>query len=527
MNKSLEIFDSTLRDGSQGEGISFSVEDKLAVVRLLDELGIPYIEAGNPGSNPKDMELFREVERCKLKHATLVAFGSTRRKGIRAEEDKSLNSLLEAGTSVCCIFGKSWDLHVTEILGTTLEENLNMIRESVAYLKSKGKRVFFDAEHFFDGYRHNPQFAMDALAAAVEGGAETVVLCDTNGGCFPEEIKEVTRLVVERFPEVKVGIHCHNDSGVAVAGSMAAVEAGAVQVQGTYLGFGERCGNANLSTVIANAQIKMGVQCIPEENLSGLTQTARELAEVANLQLPNTTPYVGASAFAHKAGMHADGVLKNSCSFEHVSPDVVGNERRFLMSEQTGRTAVLRRIHKLCPGLDRDSLEIRCIIDRLKQMEMEGYQFEGADASFDLVVRKELHRYSPSFELVSYKILDEQPVDDTGNSATATIKIRVNGQLSISAAEGDGPVHALDQALREALAQFYPRLEKSRLIDYKVRVMDSGDATAAVVRVLITSTDGKRVWTTVGVSADVIRASWLALVDSFEYKLICDREAKD
>lgn len=526
MQRAIELFDSTLRDGAQGEGISLSVEDKLAITRLLDSLGVAYIEAGNPASNPKDMEYFQKIEKMTFAHATIVAFGSTRRKGIKAAQDANVQALLQANAPVCCIFGKSWRLHVTEILGTTPQENFAMIGDTVRYLKENGKQVFFDAEHFFDGYKDDPAFALAALQAAADAGAERLVLCDTNGGTFPDEIGKITGEVVKQFPEGTVGIHCHNDCGMAVAGTIAAVQAGAVQVQGTWLGFGERCGNANLSTIASNLQLKRGIQCIPPENLTSLTPVSREIAEIANVRIPHTQPFIGASAFAHKAGMHADGVLKLSRSFEQVSPESVGNERRFLMSEQTGRAAVLQRVQRVCPELTRESRETQVILDRLKQLEHDGYQFEGAEPSFELVVRKALGMYEPFFELVSYKVLDEEPRDDTGNSATATIKIRVGGELCIAAAEGDGPVHALDLALREALSHFYQSMGRCRLIDYKVRVMDSKQATAANVRVLITSTDGKDVWTTVGVSTDVIQASWLALVDSFEYRLTRDHAAR-
>lgn len=516
--KKVEIFDSTLRDGAQAEGIAFSVEDKLRIIEALDQIGVDYIEAGNPGSNPKDMEFFARAAAMDLQHGRLVAFGSTRHKNIKPEEDKNLAAILSAGTKAAAIFGKCWDLHVLQILGTTLEENLRMIEESCAFLQAAGREVIFDAEHFFDGYKHNPSYAMEALGAAVQGGAECLALCDTNGGCFPHEISEIVKVVCETFPGVRVGIHCHNDIGCAVADSVAAVLAGAVQVQGTYLGFGERCGNANLSTLIPDLQLKLGYTCIPEENMHMLTSAALRVAEIANTSVKRNEPYVGRSAFAHKAGMHADGVLKCSQSFEHINPEVVGNERRFLMSEMTGRTAVLRKIHRVAPNLRRDAPETFAIINELKRLEQVGYQFEGADGSFELLVRRQLGLFKSSFHLVSYKVLDELPYDES-HSATATIKVRVGDRLQISAAEGDGPVNALDTALREALCVFYPCLHKVRLIDYKVRVMEPKDATAATVRVLITSTDGDEVWSTVGVSSDVIEASWFALVDSIEYRL--------
>lgn len=523
MKRLVEILDSTLRDGAQGEGISFSVEDKLTVARLLDGLGVPYIEAGNPGSNPKDMEFFHRARELKLKNSRLVAFGSTRRKGIRAEEDANVQALLTAETEAVALFGKCWDLHVRDILQTTEEENFAMIADTVAFFKGKGKRVIFDAEHFFDGYKANPAFAMKALAAAAEAGADVLALCDTNGGTFPQEVFEITRAVTERFGNM-VGIHTHNDGGMAVANSIMAVAAGASHVQGTYLGFGERSGNANLSTIIPNLQLKMGCACIPEDNMPRLTETARSMAEVANIRLNRGEPYVGSSAFAHKAGMHADGVLKNSMTFEHINPETVGNERRFLMSEVSGRGAVLEKIRRYYPSIQKSSPELKTILDELKRMELEGYQYEGADGSFELLVRKCLGRATPYFQLAYYRITGEMP-HAPDQSAVATLKVQVGEQSQIAAGEGNGPVNALDKALRTALSGFYPSLAPVHLVDYKVRVMDSRQATAARVRVLITSTDGVREWTTVGVAGDVIEASWAALSDSIEYKLVSGGEA--
>jgi 2-isopropylmalate synthase len=522
MDRCVEILDSTLRDGAQGEGISFSVEDKLNIVHALDELGIGLIEAGNPGSNPKDLEFFARVRRQERLAAKLVAFGSTRRKGTRAEEDEGLRALLAAGTAAVAIFGKCWDLHVREILGTTPEEALAMIEDSCRYLKQHGRRVLFDAEHFYDGYKANADFALAALAAAARGGADCLVLCDTNGAAFPDEVESATRLAAGRFA-VPVGVHTHNDRGMAVANAVMAVKGGATHVQGTYLGFGERCGNANLSAIIPNLQYGLGVRCIPQEALHRLTSTARRIAEIANVSLRGGEPYVGDSAFAHKAGMHADGVLKISRSFEHIDPEAVGNERRFLMSEMSGRTAVLKKIHAVRPDLTRDSPETAAILRELKELERLGYQFEGAESSFELLIRKHTGAYRPFFELIHYKILTGRP-EEEGCTATATIKVRVGSQVQLTAAEGNGPVNALDKALRAALEVFYPALARMRLVDYKVRVMDSKNATGATVRVLITSSDGRRVWTTVGVSSDVVAASWAALVDSVEYKLLKDSE---
>lgn len=523
MQKQIEIYDSTLRDGAQGEGISFSVEDKLHITAALDAFGVRYIEAGNPASNPKDLEFFERASQLSLNRATLVAFGSTRRKDVCAEQDSNCLALLAAKTPAVAIFGKCWDLHVSEILQTTPEENLAMIEETCAFFHSRGKKVFFDAEHFFDGLKANPDYAWQVLEAAARGGASALVLCDTNGGEFPTQASETVRTVCKKFPDLHIGVHYHNDCGMAVANSVLSVEAGASQVQGTFLGFGERCGNANLSTIIPDLQLKLDYGCIPQENMSGLTEAARRIAEVANVTLHKNVPFVGHSAFAHKAGMHMDGVLKNTRSFEHLEPEAVGNERRFLVSEMSGRTALLKRINKLCPEIVKDSPQTRAIIEELKEREHKGYQYEGAESSFQLVIRRALGMSRPFFSLISYKILGELPTDH-GHSDTATLKLDVNGTTKIAAAEGDGPVNALDTALREALREFYPCLNRVHLIDYKVRVMEPKDATAAMVRVLITSTDGTEVWTTVGVSCDIIEASWIALVDSIEYSLYKELE---
>lgn len=525
MSKVVEIFDSTLRDGAQAEGISFSVEDKLKIVKALDALGILYIEAGNPGSNPKDLEFFQRVKEMKLHNAKLTAFGSTRRRNVAVEDDTNVQSLLSANTPAVAIFGKSWDFHVTDIIQTSLEENLTMIQDTVQFFQKKGKEVIFDAEHFFDGYKANSEYAFQALQAAVDGGANCLVLCDTNGGCMPDEIASITEKIKRSF-QVKIGIHCHNDCGLAVANSIIAVDAGAEHVQGTYIGFGERCGNANLSTVIANLQLKKRLSCIPEGNMDILTQTARYVGEVANISISEREPFVGRSAFTHKGGMHIDGVNKASHSFEHINPETVGNERRFLMSEVAGRSMIVKKIQKISPNLTKESEETKQIIDRLKELEHIGYQFEGAESTFELIIRKHLGKFKPFFEIESFKIIGEQPSKDELFSSVAMVKINVEGKKEITAAEGDGPVHALDRALRKALEVFYPELSKVHLTDYKVRVLDTQSATASKVRVLIESTDGKDTWSTVGVSTDVIEASLVALVDSIEVKLLRDLEKK-
>lgn len=518
------IFDSTLRDGAQAEGVSFSVEDKIKIVRAIDELGIGYVEAGNPGSNPKDLEFFERIKSVELKNTKVAAFGSTRRRGISPSEDGNVQALLGAGVDTVAIFGKSWDFHVTDIINATLQENLEMIYDTVSYLKDKGKEVVFDAEHFFDGYKSNPEYAMKTLDSAVQAGADCLCLCDTNGGTFPDEIFEITKKVADRF-DVVVGIHAHNDCGMAVANTVMAVKAGATHVQGTMTGFGERCGNTNLSTVIPDLQLKLDYKCIPDENMGKLTHVAREVSEIANLKLDDRAPFVGKTAFAHKGGMHIDGVSKNSKSFEHIDPELVGNERKFLTSEVAGRTTILSMIQKIAPNIEKNSPETVKIIDRLKELEYEGYQFEGAEGGFELVIRKELGKYKPFFELETFKIVGDYP-SDVDESATAMIKISVDGKKEITAAEGEGPVNALDKALRKALEVFYPALSDVHLTDYKVRVLDSGSATASKVRVLIESSDGVDSWTTVGVSKDIIEASWGALVDSIEYKLIKDIEKK-
>lgn len=515
----IEIFDSTLRDGAQGEGISFSVDDKLKILKSLDNFGISYAEAGNPGSNPKDLEFFRRAKGVKLKNTKLVAFGSTRRKNVKPEEDDNLNALLTADTEYIAIFGKSWLLHVEVILSAAPEENLAMISDTVSYLTSKGKKVFFDAEHFFDGYKDNKEFALSTIKAAEKAGAAAVVLCDTNGGTFPDEIAEITGEAVKAV-SIPVGIHCHNDSGCAAACTLSAVKAGARQVQGTFIGIGERCGNTNLSTLIPNLQLKLGYECVPEESMQTLTETANYIAEIANIKLAGSMPYVGRNAFGHKGGMHVDGVAKNPKTFEHIPPETVGNERCYLLSEVSGRSTVLSKLNSFDRSLDKNSPETKRIMERLKQLESAGYQFEAAGASFELLVLKELGRIQPFFRIEHFHVVSTQNYAIEGlEKANAMVKVKVGDRYEITADEGDGPVNAIDRALRKALEVFYPQLKKTHLIDYKVRVIAAGDSTAAVTRVLIESTDGERVWTTVGASKDIINASLIALLDSIEYYL--------
>lgn len=516
--KSVKILDTTLRDGAQGEGVSFSVSDKLAVVKTLDDFGLAYIEAGNPGSNPKDMEFFHTASGLRLKNAKLAAFGSTRRKGITPDKDDNVKSLLEANTPAVSIFGKSWDLHVTEILKATLDENLACVEDTIRYFKDHGKEVIFDAEHFYDGYKANPQYAMRVLEAACRGGADVLCLCETNGGTLPMELYTITKKVCEAFPDREIGIHCHNDSGCAVANTSLAVQAGATHVQGTFTGIGERCGNADLSVIIPTLQLKQGYDCV-NGNLEDLTQTSTKIAEIQNMAVPANKPYVGASAFAHKGGMHIDGVNKLSRSFEHVNPESVGNKRRFLISEVSGKRAVLLKIAGIAKDLTKDSPETAQILETIKEMEHQGYQFEAADASFELLVKKVLGRFAPHFRLLMYRTSGEFPPPDRESTASAMIRIEVGDTIETTASVGNGPVHALDLALRKALCVFYPQLKDVHLVDYKVRVLDTGSATGSTVRVLIESTDGEREWTTVGASTDIIEASFAALVDSIEYKL--------
>lgn len=518
--KKIEILDSTLRDGAQGEGISFSVQDKLHICHELDELGVTYIEAGNPGSNPKDMEFFKAVADVKFKNATVCAFGSTRRKNSSCEDDSNLKSLLSAGTNTVVIFGKSWTFQVTDILKTTPEENLHMIKESCEFLVANGRKVIYDAEHFFTAYEDDKEYALKTLRAAVEGGASVLCLCETKGGFMIDECRRAVSEVVKLYgKKVTIGIHTHNDCGLAVANSLVAVKEGATHVQGVLLGFGERTGNANLSTIIPNLQLKMGYQVIPEESIKNITAICKRVAELTNIRVNPQSPYVGSDAFAHKAGMHIDAVLKNPFAYEHIPPEVVGNSRVFLMSEVAGRSTILEKIRRFAPEVRRNDPIVSELMAAVKDLEAQGYQFEGADGSFELLVKKHLGRYKPFFKLHYYQTTGSNPRLEEGVCCCAQIKVDVGGEIEITAGEGDGPVNALDIALRKALEKFYPVVSNFRLVDYKVRVLDTKSATAARVRVIIESTDGETSWTTVGVSSDVIEASWIALVDSFELKL--------
>lgn len=521
--KKVDILDSTLRDGAQGEGISFTTQDKLEIVKKLDRLGIKFIEAGNPASNPKDMEFFKQAISLNLKNSKLVAFGSTRRTNTNIENDKNIKALIDAQTEVVSIFGKSSVSHVEKILNTSKEENLSMIFDSIKFLKQNKKTVIFDAEHFFDGYNEDKDYAIETLKTSQNAGADVITLCDTNGATFCDDIERITKAVIKNI-DIQIGIHCHNDIGCAVANTITAVKAGASHVQGTYIGFGERCGNANLSTIIPLLQLKKDYTCIPNECIKRLTKTARFISEIANVALDNTLPFVGKSAFAHKGGMHVDGVTKNKSSFEHITPEIVGNKRNILMSEISGRSALLNVINDIDPTVTKNSDKAIEMVDLLKDLEYKGYLFETATASLELIVTKQLNQFMPFFELQHFKVIGEQTKGLKGQLSSAMIKIKVANEFEITAAEGEGPVHALDIALKKAVQRFYPSAKQLRLIDYKVRVMDPGDATAALVRVVIASSDGVDIWTTVGVSRDIIDASLQALMDSIEYKLMKDGE---
>ncbi len=508
--QSVTLYDTTLRDGSQRAGISFSSLDKLRIARRLDDLGISYIEGGWPGSNPKDEEFFTLMRQQPLRQAKLVAFSSTCRAATHPEEDATLAALLAAGTEAVCIFGKSWDYHVTQGLGTTLEENLRMIRDSVAYLRQQGREVIYDAEHFFDGARLNLAYAMATLAAAVDGGADWLVLCDTNGGTLPGEVSRLVRLVAERFPGIRLGIHAHDDSGLGVANSLAAVETGVTMVQGTINGYGERCGNANLCTVIPNLQRKMGYECLPPERLAELTAVSHLVSEVANLPSWEAQPYVGRNAFTHKAGVHVSALLKDPAMYEHLEPSAVGNERRVLISELGGRSNLRHTFgHALTEN------ETAALIRLVKERESQGYQYEGAEASLAVLA----HKGDAPFRVLGLKLMVTGDSDGPTESEVS-IKLQVGEQVVHTAAEGNGPVHALDSALRKALAQVYPQVARVELLDYKVRVLEGSQGTGAIVRVLIESGDGVKTWSTVGASSNILEASWQALADSLTYFLV-------
>ena len=512
----IKLYDTTLRDGMQAEGVSFSLEDKLSIAKCLDELGLDYIEGGYAASNPKEMQFFAEVAKLGLKNSKIVAFGSTRRADTKASDDASLNAILTCKTQAATLVGKSWDMHVTAVLGCSLDENLQLCADSVEFLKKQGIETIFDAEHFYDGYRENPEYAMKVLAAAADAGADVLVLCDTNGGSVPDQIYEITKTVWEKFTPMVIGIHTHNDSDCATANCLAAVRAGALHVQGTINGLGERTGNANLCTVIPNLAFKMGFDCLSAEKIKTLTEVSRFIFEIGNLTPVMNMPYVGESAFAHKAGLHVDALRKDKRTYEHIDPALIGNERRFLISELSGKSNVLAELEKA--KIAEDKKLAGEILTRVQQLENEGYQFEAANASFDLLVKKIMGTFKPSFELLKYYVTTERRT--SGEMVNeATVKLKVGDKVQHVVGEGDGPVNALDAALRKGLENIYPAIKDVHLIDYKVRVVNARAGTAARVRVIIESRDKTSIWGTVGVSENVIEASWLGLVDSVEYKL--------
>ena len=523
----VDLYDTTLRDGAQYEGISFSVTDKIAVMESLDDLGLHYIEGGWPGSNPKDAEFFDKAKKITLNNSILTAFGSTRRQGIDVSKDNQIKMLLDAETSVITLVGKTWDLHVTHILETTLDENLSMIEDSVSYLIKQGRRVFFDAEHFFDGYKANPEYAMNSIKTAYESGAECVVLCDTNGGVMPVEISEIVSHVKQTIKS-DVGIHTHNDADLAVANSILAVEAGVSHVQGTVNGYGERCGNANLLTVAANLKIKKGIDCISDDNLNKITSVSRLIAEIANMAPPDNTAYVGASAFTHKGGLHASAVSKVEHSYQHIPPEVVGNSNKILISELSGRSNILMKTEEKL-GVKLTSDQAKKLLDLIKTRESQGFQYEGAEASFELLVKKVIGYTFDPFSLIDFmSLVEKKPIDltksdfDSDQDVTSQVMLKLNvaGEELHTAATGDGPVNALDNALRKVLLNSYPELNVIRLTDYKVRVVDQAGGTGSAVRVLLESTDGNQNWITVGASSNIIQASWMALSDSIKWWLL-------
>ncbi len=525
----VEIYDTTLRDGSQLEGISLTVDDKLRIAEQLDWLGVDFIEAGWPGANPKDDEFFRRApSELRLDHSILVAFGSTRRVKGKVDSDDTLRNLLAAGTSTVCIVGKAWDYHVLEALGTTLDEGVAMVADSVAFLHADGRDVFYDAEHFFDGYRRNPEFSMRVLEGAVQAGATRLVLCDTNGGSLPDQVEHVVREVVAYFGgDVGIAVHLHDDAGTGVANALAGVRGGAMQVQGTINGYGERTGNCNLTTIIPNLTLKMGIETIAVDRLERLTPVAHHVAELVNMALNPQAPYVGSSAFAHKAGLHVSAIAKRPDAYEHVPPDSVGNGTRFVVSELAGKSTLTMKAREL--GLTLDGPQLNDLIDTLKRMEHDGYHFEVADASLELLMRRAGGWDQDWFDVESFRVItdDDDPFTAPGGVTTeATIKVHVGGERVIATSEGNGPVNALDTALRAALGNRYPALASVHLTDYKVRVLDTAKGTGAITRVLVDSTNGHRSWTTIGVSENIIEASWQALYDSLVYGLLVDDGAQ-
>ncbi len=519
----LEIYDTTLRDGAQAEDVSFSVEDKLRVAQQLDALGVHFIEGVWPGANPKDIEFFQKIKTVPFRNATVVAFGSTRKASNSVRKDKNLQSLVDSGTPTITLFGKSWSFQVTDALGIALAKNLELIEDSIHYLRSKNRRVFYDAEHFFDGYKANPDYALQTIRRAIAGGAERVILCDTNGGTMPWEIREICRVVKQECP-VPLGIHAHNDSEMAVANSLVAVDSGIVQVQGTINGIGERCGNANLCSIIPNLQLKMQRTALGDK-LSHLKDVSGFVTEIANLMPNKRQPYVGDAAFAHKGGVHIHAVLKNAATYEHIDPAVVGNRRRILVSDYAGRSGLLEKVEAYGISLTKNHAKLQELVETLKERESQGYQFEGAEGSFELLMRNAMGSHRPSFQLLGFRVIVEKKQEHGLLLSEATVMVKVGDVVEHTAAVGAGPVNALDHALRKALEKFYPQLREVKLLDYKVRVLSAEKGTESKVRVLIESGDHKDKWGTVGVSENIMEASWQALADSIEYKLLLtDRE---
>lgn len=516
--KQVLIYDTTLRDGTQCEGISLSAGDKIQIARRLDKFGVHYIEGGWPGSNPKDMAFFKEIQKAGIRNAKIVAFGSTRRAHTLVEDDANVKALLESKTKAVTVFGKSWDLHVTDVFRTSLKENLKMIYDTVSYLKSKKREVIYDAEHFFDGFNANPDYAIKTLQQAAKAGASNITLCDTNGGVLPHEIRHAI-LRVRRSVKVPLGIHCHNDSELGVANSIQAVGEGCVLVQGTINGYGERCGNANLVSIIPILQLKMNRKAMSERKLKELTQVSHYVAEICNMPLNKNQPYTGRSAFAHKGGVHINAMMKNKSTYEHIDPALVGNNRRFLVSELGGKTNIMLKAKELQLDFDKESPETRKILSEIQRLENEGYQFEAAEASFELLMARLTGKRKTFFEVKSAAVRAEN-IGDENPTSVAEVKIAAKGQEQFVAAEGDGPVNALDRSLRKALIKSYPVIEEIHLTDYKVRVVNSSAGTAAKVRVFIEFQDKDRTWTTVGVDPNIIEASWKALVEAVEYKLL-------
>jgi 2-isopropylmalate synthase len=522
----IELYDTTLRDGTQGVGVSFSVDEKIMMARRLDDIGIRYIEGGWPGSNPKDISFFQKAQSLNLKQATITAFGSTRRAKVAAENDANLNELVNAKVKTATIFGKSWDFQVTAALRIELAENLAMIFDSVSWLRQQGLEVIYDAEHFFDGYKANPDYAISTLKKAAEAGAVCLVLCDTNGGCMPSEIAQITKRVVDEF-DTPVGIHAHNDSGVAVANSLAAVEVGATHVQGTINGYGERCGNANLISIIPNLQLKMGYDLIAPDHLASLTTLAHYTSELANLLPDDKQPFVGLNAFAHKGGIHVSAIKRDSRTYEHVDPTLVGNTQRVMISELSGQSNIRTKLDDMGISLEKNSPETLKILETVKEKENQGYTYEAACASMDILVSKILEKHQDFFELNGFRVIIEKRGHYGEVITEATVRVKVGDKEMLMAADGTGPVDALDHALRKALETFYPELADVHLTDYKVRVIDAEKATAAQVRVLIESRDHQQSWCTVGVSPNLVEASWQALVDSIDYKLLMKETGKN